>query len=135
MGQYITLRVARQDFIMDATRVRGLLPVDDVLPLDPPQEWIIGIAAIRGHDFPVVDLRGKLGIAKGSHGRTPCIVVVEVAGPRLVGFIADRVSEVLNLRNVDAAAKTMRITGRTRRVLDPDQILTDEVVLGSLINP
>lgn len=114
---------------MDASRIRGLLPADDVTMLDEPQEWITGIASIRGHNFPVVDLRGKLGIARGSHGRTPCIVVVEVAGPRLVGFYADRVSEVLNLRMLDLTSGTVRLTGRTRRVLDPDRILTDQVVL------
>lgn len=114
---------------MDATRIRGLLPVEDMIALDQPQQWIIGIAAIRGHDFPVVDLRGKLGIPRGSGGRSPCVVAVEVTGPRLIGFIADRVSEVLTLRNVDRSSPTLRITGRTRRVLDPDQILTDDVAL------
>jgi purine-binding chemotaxis protein CheW len=129
VGQFITFRVARQDFVMDATRIRGLLPVHDMVVLDKPQLWVTGIASIRGHDFPVVDLRGKLGIARGSLGRQPCVVVVEVAGSRLVGFIADRVSEVLNLRHVDPGARTLRIAGRTRRMLDPDQMLTDEVSL------
>ena len=114
---------------MDATRVRGLLPLHDMAMLDEPQQWIIGIAAIRGHDFPVVDLGGKLGIRRGSQGRHPCVVAVEIAGPRLVGFIADRVSDVISIRNPDLSAATMRIAGRTRRVLNPDQILTEEVAL------
>ena len=129
VGQYITFRVARQDFVMNAARIRGLLPVHDVVPLDRPQEWITGIAAVRGRDFPVIDLRGKLGIPRGSRGRQPCVVVVEVAGPRLAGFIADRVSGVITIRQADPSATSMRIAGRTRRVLDPDQILTDEVAL------
>ena len=111
---------------MDATRVRGLLPIHDLVLLDEPQQWIIGIASIRGHDFPVIDLRGKLGIVPGSHGRTPCIVAVEAEGPKLIGFVADRVSRVLQIRNADADASTMRICGRTRRVLDLDQILTSD---------
>ena len=129
MGQYITFRVARQDFAMDATRIRGLLPLHDMLLLDEPQQWIVGIAAIRGRDFPVVDLRGKLGIRHGSHGRHPCVIAVEVAGPRLIGFIADRVSEVISLRNPDLSSGTLRIAGRTRRILDPDKILTEQVAL------
>ncbi len=114
---------------MDATVIRGLLPVHDIVMLDEPQQWIVGIAAIRGRDFPVVDLRGKLGIAHGSHGRQPCVVVVEIAGPRLVGFIADRVSEVMEIRKPDLSNGTLRIAGRTRRVLDPQKILTEEAVL------
>ena len=129
VGQYITFRVARQDFAMDATKIRGLLPMHDMVAIDRPQRWITGIASIRGRDFLVVDLPGKLGIADGSHGRQPCIVVVEVAGPRLVGFIADRVSEVLTLRKPDLSIGTLRIAGRTRRILDPDRILTEEAAL------
>ncbi len=127
MEQFITFRVARHDFAMDATRVRGLLPLHDLVSLDRPQEWIVGIAAIRGRDFPVVDLRGKLGIPNGSHGRTPCVVVVEVAGSRLVGFIADRVSEVIQLRKPDLSHGRLRISGRTRRIFDPDKILSEDV--------
>ncbi len=112
---------------MDATRIRGLLPIHDITLLDNPQEWIIGIAAIRGRDFPVVDLRGKLGIPKGSLGRTPCVVAVEVAGPKLIGFVADRVSEVITLRKPDLSGGNLRIMGRTRRIFHPDRILTEEV--------
>jgi len=114
---------------MDASCVRGLLPVQDMLMLDEPQQWIVGIAAIQGRDFPVIDLRGKLGIRHASVGRRPCIVVVEIAGPRLAGFVADRVSDVIELRSPDPEARTIRVSGRTRRILDPQKILTEEVAL------
>ena len=114
---------------MDATRIRGLLPVRDVAMLEKPQQWIIGIGSLRGHDFPVIDVRTKLGIAKGTQGRQPCLVVVEAAGPRLIGFIADRVSQVLTFRDPIPASGTMRISGRTRQVFDPDHVLVEEVAL------
>ena len=117
---------------MDAMRIRGLLPLHDMQLLDQPQQWIVGIAAIRGRDFPVVDLCEKLGVRHSSHGRTPCIVAVEVAGARLIGFIADRVSEVITLRNPDLSSGTLRIAGRTRRIFDPDKILSEEVALCTL---
>ena len=90
---------------------------------------ICGVASLRGRDFPVVDLRGKLGIAHGSHGRQPCLIVVEAgsgSGARLIGFVADRISEVLMLRDRDFRKGSVRVNGRSRRVLDPDLILTDE---------
>ncbi len=71
--------------------VRGILPVHQMTAIEA-HKWICGFAAVSGRDFPVVDLRAKLGIAHGSHGREPFIIVVETRG-RLVGFIADRVSE------------------------------------------
>ncbi len=130
MGQYITFRVARQDFAMETSRIRGLLPLHDMLPLDPPAGWVLGIAAIRGFDFPVVDLRGKLGIPQGSHGRQPCIIAAEVVsshGPQTVGFIADRISEVVTLRNHEIREGVVRTHGRRRRIFDPD-VLANEMI-------
>jgi purine-binding chemotaxis protein CheW len=127
--QYITFRVARQDFAMESARVRGLLPLHEVIPVESPQAWISGVAFIRGRDFPVIDLRRKLGLAHGTHGRQPCVVVVDVDGTHLLGFVADRVSEVLTPRQRDFQPGMIRVNGRMRRLLDPDQILTEEELL------
>jgi chemotaxis signal transduction protein len=151
-GEYLTFRVARQDFAMLTSRVRGILPAREMIHIDAPEfstsrpafvtaefsnsapgfsnsAMICGVASLRGRDFPVVDLRGKLGIAHGSHGRQPCLIVVEAgsgSGARLIGFVADRISEVLMLRDRDFRKGSVRVNGRSRRVLDPDLILTDE---------
>jgi len=125
-GQYITFRVARQDFAMSATCVRGLLPIHDVTSLDPPHPWIAGVAAIHGHEFPVIDLPRKLGLAAGRLGRNPCVIVIEIAGARLIGFVADRVSEVVAFRDRDFRDGCVRVNGRLRPVLDPNSILSQE---------
>ncbi len=112
--------------------VRGLLPAHELVSLEShaPDSWISGVASLKGREFPVVDLRGKFGIARGSQGREPLIVAVEVASitgmQRMLGFVADRVSEVLPLRERDFRNGTVRIAGRTRRILEPDLILTEQ---------
>jgi chemotaxis signal transduction protein len=108
---------------MTADAVRGIIPVHEMTPLKAAHPWVCGFAALGGHDFPVLDLRAKLGIAHGSRGREPFIVAVEAEG-RLVGFIADRVSELLELRVRDFRNGQARGHGRPRRVLDPDHIMT-----------
>jgi chemotaxis signal transduction protein len=124
--QFITFRVARQDFAMESARVCGLLPMHELIPVETAQSWISGIASLKGREFPVIDLRGKLGIAHGSHGRQPCVVVVELEGSRLLGFVADRISEVVTPRQRDFNDGRLRVNGRMRRLLNPDQILTEE---------
>jgi len=124
-GKYLTFRIARQDFAMNAEHVRGILPVHEMVALETPHDWICGFAAVGGRDFPVLDLRAKLDIARGSQGREPFVVVVETGG-RLAGFIADRISEVLDLRTRDFRNGAVRGRGRRRRVLDPDQIMKAE---------
>ena len=134
VGQYITFRIARQVFALDVTRVRGLLPVHDMVALDVPDGWILGVAAIRGIDFPVVDVRGKLGIRHGHQGLRPCIVAVEVGTPhgaQMAGFIADRVSEVITVRQRDIQDGTLRTNGRPRRIFNPD-LLCGEIQVSGL---
>jgi chemotaxis signal transduction protein len=96
-----------------------------MVALETPHNFVCGFAAVGGRDFPVLDLRAKLDITHGSHGREPFIIVVETGG-RLAGFIADRISEILDLRTRDFRNSAVRGHGRPRRVLDPDQIMTPE---------
>ncbi|MGA3188336.1 MAG: chemotaxis protein CheW [Bryobacteraceae bacterium] len=124
-GKYLTFRVARQDFAMNTEYVRGILPMHEMVALDVTHEWICGFASAGGRHFPVIDLRAKLEIPHGSHGREPFVIVVEEEG-RLVGFIADRVSEVLELRQRDFRNGALRGHGRPRRVLEPGQIMNEK---------
>ncbi len=109
---------------MNIAFVRGILPVHQMTKI-AAHEWICGFASVSGRDFPVVDLRAKLRIPHGSHGREPFILVVQIE-EKLVGFIADRVSEVLDLRARDFQNGAIRTHGRARRVLDPAQIMQAE---------
>jgi purine-binding chemotaxis protein CheW len=130
-GRYLTFRVARQEFALDAGRVRGIVPATALTPGETPTPadpaWLAGFVKMRGGVLPVIDLRGKLGLPEGAPGREPCIVVVEAAtpaGPRLAGFLADRVSEVVTARARDFRGGKLRI-GRPRKVLDADVVLAD----------
>jgi chemotaxis signal transduction protein len=123
-GKYLTFRVARQDFAMNIGFVRSILPVHQMKAIEA-NKWICGFAAVGGIEFPIVDLGAKLGIARGSLGREPFIIVVDT-GAKLAGFIADRVSEILDLRTRDFRSGVLRTHGRARRVLEPGQIMTAE---------
>jgi chemotaxis signal transduction protein len=133
-GQYLTFRVARIDFALDASHLRGILPSRDLEPVAPSPrlsrlfgEWTCGFVSIRGRDVPVVDLRGQLNLPHGTHGRHPCIIVVEIAsaeGPRLAGFIADGVAKVIHARERDFLHGKLRFGGRSLRLFDPDVLLT-----------
>jgi chemotaxis signal transduction protein len=124
--QYIAFRIGRQDFAMDASLICGLLPIYEMLPLDPPRGWICGLASIRGREFPVIDLRARFNLPRGVPGRQPCVIAVEIHGSQLVGFIADRVSDVTQVRARDFRGDQVIIAGKPRRLLHPDRLLTAE---------
>jgi chemotaxis signal transduction protein len=97
----------------------------EVIAIDARHPWLIGFAAVGGAGFPVIDLREKLGIAPGPRGREQLIVAIATTG-RIFGFVADRVSEVVNLRARDFRDGVVRTIGRARKVLDPNRIMSEE---------
>ena len=127
--RYLTFRVARLDFAIPAERVRGILPLRDLVAVPPGRAAFAGIASLGGRALAVFDLRVKLDLRHASQGRRPKIVVIEVAaseGPRLAGFIADRVTDIAVYRPRDFSHGAFRGDGRPRRLLDPDQLISEE---------
>jgi chemotaxis signal transduction protein len=133
-GQYLTFRIGRFDFAMNLDRVRGIVPAKELQKLEAPAPGMLrffgsgmcGFASIRGRDFPVIDVRAKLGLPIGRRGRQPCIVAVEIDTPegrRLAGFLADRISEIVHVRERDFHLGKLRLGGRLRVMFDPESLL------------
>lgn len=137
--RYLTFRVARQDFAIDAERVRAILPSHELVTVPGTRPSFAGIASLGGRPLAVFDLSVKLGLRHASQGRRPRIVVIDVAvgeGRRLAGFIADRVSDVVIFRDRDFSHGAFRGNGRPRRLLDPDQVASeDELMCLCSVNP
>lgn len=100
------------------------------MPVRHPVSWVRGVAGVLGREFPVIDLRVKLGMPEASHGKRPLLIVVEVraleADVRLVGFIADKVSDIVSHREADFRRDTVRVNGRPKSRISLDQLLTSD---------
>jgi chemotaxis signal transduction protein len=126
-GKYLTFRLAGREFAIDATRVKGIVPMhvmEFVEPEDGASSLCLGRATLQGQAFEVLDLARWLGLARGAQGRNAYILAVETAVEshgRIVGFPVDRVGEVVVARAHDFSSGKIRI-GRPRRVLDADRL-------------
>jgi len=120
-GQYLTFRVARQDCAIEASCVRAVLPWSDLTRDDDAAApgHLAGFVSMHGGIFPVVDLARKLGFPTAPPGRSPCIVVIEG-----VGFVADRVSGVIDVRARDLHGRKILKHGRPRIIIDVDKVKT-----------
>jgi len=134
-GQYLTFRIARQDCAIETRSVRGILPWSELAARENlagagPEDFIVGFGSFRGQIFPVIDLGRKFGFPRASRGRNPFIIVIETAGDsgsQTAGFVADVVSDVVDVRARDFRRGKIHAHGRPRRVIDANAVLSQDV--------
>jgi len=94
--QLVTFEVASEEFAVDILSVQEINRMMDLtrVPQSPPE--VEGVINLRGKIIPVVDLRRKFGMPTTERTETSRIVVIEVE-KKVLGFIVDRVNEVLRI--------------------------------------
>jgi len=96
--QLVTFGLGDEEFAVDILAVQEInrmMPLTRV-PSSPPE--VEGVINLRGKIIPVIDLRKRFRLPASEHSEQSRIVVVEVHG-RVLGFIVDRVSEVLRINS------------------------------------
>ncbi|MEO8049939.1 MAG: chemotaxis protein CheW [Acidobacteriota bacterium] len=124
---YLTFRVARQDLALEAALVRGILPLSDLEPAVSGRTGLLGITSLKGQVVCVIDLRSRLQLPHAGQGSQPKIVVLELTeGSRqhLLGFVADRISDVVLYRDRDLRSGALRGKGRPRRLVEFDRLVS-----------
>jgi chemotaxis signal transduction protein len=106
--EYLPFRIAGRDFVVEAARVRAIVPFE-------------------GHqrDMPVFDLRERLGLPPVFYGKHPLLVVVEtnVSESGLAGFAADSVSDLITGSSKECRNGKLRAArGRPKWILYPDSL-------------
>ncbi|MEL7473436.1 MAG: chemotaxis protein CheW [Planctomycetota bacterium] len=94
--QLVTFEVGREEFAVDILRVQEINRMMDLtrVPQSPPE--VEGVINLRGKIIPVIDLRRRFGLQTQERSEHNRIVVIELHG-RVIGFIVDRVHEVLRI--------------------------------------
>lgn len=94
--QLVTFEVAGEEFAVDILRVQEInrMMTFTRVPGSPPD--IEGVINLRGKIIPVCDLRKRFGLPPAERSDSSRIIVVEVHG-KVLGFIVDRVNEVLRI--------------------------------------
>ena len=94
--QLVTFEVCGEEFAVDILAVREINRMLELthVPQCPPE--VEGVINLRGKIIPVIDLRKRFGMDASKRDEHSRIVVIEVAS-RVIGFIVDRVHEVLRI--------------------------------------
>ena len=96
--QLVTFVVGTEEFAIPILNVQEINRMMQITKVPKSPEFIEGVINLRGKIIPVMDLRKRFGIEAIENSVDSRIVVVEVTD-RVVGFIVDRVNEVLRIQS------------------------------------
>lgn len=96
--QLVTFEVASEEFAVDILAVQEINRMMELtrVPSSPPA--VEGVINLRGKIIPVLDLRKRFSMNATEKTDQMRIIVVEVHN-RVIGFIVDRVHEVLRINS------------------------------------
>lgn len=101
--QYVVFSLSGQAYGIEIFKIKEVFSYRKITALPYMKGFVKGIINLRGVILPVFDLRDKFGLASTDYGTFHVIIVVELAG-RVMGLIADEISDVLYLLPDDVQA-------------------------------
>jgi purine-binding chemotaxis protein CheW len=103
VSQILTFRLGDEVYGVDILRVQEIKGYTAVTKIPNQPSYIKGVMNLRGTIVPIVELRTKVGMETIDYTAHTVIVVV-VLQDRIMGFVVDSVSDVLNISRQDIQA-------------------------------
>src|SRR6058998_2848247 len=92
--QYLTFRLGAEEYGVEILKVQEIRSYSAVTPVPNTPRAVRGVMNLRGQIIPVLDLRTKFGMPEAEYSRFAVVIVVVISG-KVVGLLADGVSDVL----------------------------------------
>lgn len=94
--QLISFYIGNEKFCIDILKVREVIRLVEITRVPKTPDFIDGVINLRGQVIPIIDVRSRFGMDRKKHDKNTRIIVFEVK-TKIVGFLVDRVSEVLRV--------------------------------------
>jgi purine-binding chemotaxis protein CheW len=98
--KHLILALGKEEFGIPVLAIKEIIGLQEITPVPSMPAHIRGVINLRGQVIPVIDLALRFGLPTQEPTYRTCIIVVRcagTAGDRLIGAIADSVSEVLTI--------------------------------------
>ena len=100
LNKYLTFVLGKEEYGLEILRVKEIIGLMAITAVPKMPTYVRGIINLRGKVIPVIDLRLKFEMERIQDTEETCIIVVDL-GETLVGVVVDKVSEVLDIQEVD----------------------------------
>lgn len=95
--QALTFTLGQEEYGIQILKVQEIKGYAPPTPIPNTPCHVKGVINLRGTIVPIVDLRSKFGMETIDYTPFTVIVVTQLQGDKIVGFIVDAVSDVLNV--------------------------------------
>ena len=126
--QLVSFKIAGEEFGLDILKVQEIIRVLDVTRMPNAPEFIEGVINLRGRIVPVIDLRRRFDLPPKEKDGNTRIIVVELSG-KTVGFLVDRVQEVIRVETAVTESPPDLVTNGQTRYITGVAKLEDRLLL------
>ncbi len=96
MTQYLTFILDEEYYGIDISSVIEIIGIQKITQLPQQPDYVNGVINLRGRIIPALDVRTRFNKKRIEYDERTCIIVVDVKDT-MVGFIVDRVDEVMTI--------------------------------------
>lgn len=96
--QLVGFNIADEKFGVDILMVQEIIRAAEITSVPNSPEFVEGVINLRGNIIPVIDLRKRLHLFRGKQTGLKTWVLILSIGDRVVGFVVDRVTDVLKIQ-------------------------------------
>ncbi|HEY2627738.1 MAG TPA: chemotaxis protein CheW [Usitatibacter sp.] len=93
--EFLTFRLGQEEYAIDILQVREIRAQEPVTRIADVARFVMGVIHLRGAIVPILDLRLKFDLPRGTDDST-VVIILSLAG-RLMGVVVDAVSDVVSL--------------------------------------
>lgn len=98
--QFLTFVLSNEQYGVNIIRVQEIKGWTPVTKIPNTPDFVCGVLNLRGTIVPIIDLRIRFNMENAEYTDTTVIIVLSVEqedGKRVIGFVVDAVSDVLNV--------------------------------------
>lgn len=108
--QLVTFNVGEEEFAVDILNVQEINRMTNLTRVPNAPIYIKGVINLRGKVIPIIDLRKRLDLSFKENDANTRIIVIEI-NEKVVGFIVDRVNEVMRVSQNTMEAPPNMVSG------------------------
>ena len=96
--QLVSFLLADEEYGVEVLKVREIIRMPNITKMPNVPPHVEGIINLRGKVIPIISMRKRFNILENENDSQTRIIIMDVCGGNLTGFIVDAVSEVIRIK-------------------------------------